>query len=164
MGTYSQYHCKDPFCGRVTSTYDRKFNSGMAASLIVLYKVTVQRAPPGGWIHIPNSLTDEEAKIVLRGREYGRLRFWGFVEPKPGSVAGEKSSGEWRLTQDGLDIVESPYAYFPRAVFERESCVLFFSDGSATPYSPTGVAPKEYTNLIEALEDDFNYNELISKG
>ena len=84
-------HC--PTCGQFAKRYNRKVNSGMARSLIAMYRLTVAE-DHGEWIHVPT-------EIGARSREEGKLAYWGLVEPMSVVNADRNPSGMWKLTERG---------------------------------------------------------------
>lgn len=82
-----------PVCDQYAKTYNRKINSGMARSLIAMYRLTVTEGH-GEWIHVPT-------EIGARSREEGKLAYWSLVEPMNVANATRNPSGMWRLTERG---------------------------------------------------------------
>jgi hypothetical protein len=71
-----------PLCTQYAKVYRRKINSGMALSLIAMY-----RAAGRDWQDITKT-------VGAKHREEGKLRYWELVEP------GERR-GVWRVTPLG---------------------------------------------------------------
>ena len=81
-----------PLCGQHAKMYKRKINSGMARSLIHMYRSAGQ-----GWIHV--------SLIGARSREEGKLAYWGLVEEQNGTGLHGGRPGYWRVTQRGVDFL-----------------------------------------------------------
>jgi hypothetical protein len=76
-----------PCCTQYAKIYRRKLNSGMAISLIRMY-----RAGGTGWV-------DVTIEIPARHREEGKLRYWDLVEPGT-------TRGVWKVTPKGEEFVK----------------------------------------------------------
>lgn len=82
-----------PLCTQFAKVYRRKLNSGMAVSLIRMY-----RRAGLGWVNVPD-------EIGARSREEGKLRYWGLVE-EAGELRDDGGrAGWWRVTPDGAAFV-----------------------------------------------------------
>lgn len=79
-------HC--PVCQQHAKVYHRKLNSGMARSLIAMYRL----AGVNRWVNITKHLPS-------RNREEGKLEWWGLVERDP------DRRGVWRVTDSGENFV-----------------------------------------------------------
>jgi hypothetical protein len=75
-------------CLQFAKVYKRTINSGMAISLLTMYK-----AAEHNWQHVPTT-------VGGRSREEGKLAYWGLVQPKVVD-GGEHERGWWRVTQHG---------------------------------------------------------------
>ena len=123
-----------PACTQLVKLYKRKINSGMAVSLIKMY-----RSAGLEWQHIPTT-------IPAKSREEGKLRYWGLVEEEMERREDGGRAGWWRVTEKGRDfalgrITVPKYA----RVFDAK---LFALEG-------------EEVGIREALGDKFDYNELM---
>lgn len=81
-----------PCCTQLARLYRRPINSGMARSLIKMWRV-------GGldWQHIPTS-------VGARSREEGKLRYWGLIEEEIEIRRDDGGrAGWWRVTNHGYD-------------------------------------------------------------
>ena len=128
-------------CGGNIRVYRRKLNSGMAR---VLCWLVANRM--GEWTHI--------AKIpaeIDRGHEIGRLSYWGLVERQKNTDTSKRSSGVWRVTNEGISFVlhgtEMPSHAFCSV---PGHIILGFEDDLIT--------------IHDALKDRFDYNELMQGG
>lgn len=80
---------KCPLCGQHAKLYRRKVNTGMAVSLIKMYRINKT-----GWVHVPTS-------VGAKSREEGKLRYWNLVEEQPGKGLHGGRAGYWRVTEFG---------------------------------------------------------------
>lgn len=78
-----------PLCGQHAKMYKRKINSGMARSLIHIYRIGGQ-----GWVHV--------RAIGAASREEGKLAYWGLLEEQTGVGLHGGRAGYWRVTDKGL--------------------------------------------------------------
>ena len=128
-------------CGSNIRVYRRKLNSGMAR---VLCWLVAHRM--GEWTHI--------AKIpaeIDRGNEIGRLSYWGLVERKKNTDTFKRSSGVWRVTNEGISFVlhgtEMPSPAFCSVPGHT---ILGFED--------------DFVTIHDVLTKRFNYSELMRGG
>lgn len=125
-------HC--PGCEQFAKVYRRKVNSGMARSLIAMY-----RAGGTTWVDV-TEVTDR------RSREEGKLAYWGLVEEFPEGREDGGRAGMWRVTNLG------------------RSFVLGHTSVPQTAEVYNGVCLRTYgpkTSITTALGDKFNYAELM---
>lgn len=132
---------KCPCCGQMAKVYRRKLNSGMARSLVEMYRA----APPssaGGtaFIHLPTT-------IGARSREEGKLRYWGLVEEQVTSRPDGGRAGWWRVTAKGELFIQGRLQVKRYALVYDGKCLGLDGD-------PIGIR--------EALGDGFNYAELMA--
>lgn len=80
-------HC--PCCTQRAQVYRRSINSGMARSLITMWRV-------GGkdWQHVPTTVGGQS-------REEGKLRYWQLVEEATEERPDGGRAGFWRVTEVG---------------------------------------------------------------
>ena len=134
-----------PACSRVVKVY--KFKLGAYSRLLIWMK-QVEWDYPDRWIHVPR-LAPESA--LDRGGDYGKLRFWGFIELQPNpNDPSKQTSGIWRLTDKGRKFVGNGL-WVPTHVFYR-------------PKSPQAVVlgwHEDLTNMASTLGVDFNYRALM---
>ena len=115
-----------PCCGQTAKLYKRKLNSGMARALIEMCKL----GSVGTDIDI--------REIDVRGGDYGKLRYWLFVEPG-------HETGTWRVTQAGWEFAHDRW-WTAKHAFVYNGVVQGWSD--------------ERTKVREALGDHFDFDEL----
>lgn len=123
-----------PACEQFCKVYQRKLNSGMARSLIAMY-----RAGGTDFVHIPT-------EIGARSREEGKLAYWALVEEQKENRPDGGRAGYWRVTDKGeqfvLGLVKVPkYA----RVYDGRCLEL------------TG----DFIVIQDALGDSFDYGELM---
>lgn len=80
---------KCPLCGQHAQLYRRKVNTGMAVSLIRMYRINKT-----GWVHVPTS-------VGAKSREEGKLAYWRLVEEQPNKGLHGGRAGYWRVTEFG---------------------------------------------------------------
>lgn len=135
-------HC--PCCGQYAKIYNRKFNSGMARTLITFYKH--HRKTPG-WVHVLKEFGFGKSGATFVSGDYGKLAYWELLEAsKLKKTDGNPKSGIHRITPLGISFVEKR-VQIPRHCFIYNDRLLAVSD--------------EKLFITEALGDDFNYDELM---
>lgn len=133
-------------CDQYAKLYRRKFNSGMAYALILIFKYTFKNTPPGGWMHVTQVLAKEYG-VNANAVEYSKLKLWGLVEQRTNEDRDTKDSGLWRITEKGVTFVRRA-TQIPKKVFIYNNEVCGYSE--------------EQTGIDEALGDGFKYSELMS--
>lgn len=83
-----------PACDRHVKIYKRSINSGMARSLVVLY-----REAGTGWAYVPDV-------VGARSREEGKLAYWGLVEEEKTKRPDGGRAGYWKVTTKGSLFVQ----------------------------------------------------------
>ncbi len=95
-------HC--PVCTQWARMNKMPFHSGMALTLIFIYKATMQGKTDNGWLHVENYLVEIGSKI--KG-VHSKLEYWGLLERKPNlDDPKKKENGFWRITEKGKLFVE----------------------------------------------------------
>ena len=138
-----------PCCGQYCKRYNRKLNSGMAATLCWL--VARYRSTGALWVHVQAV----GPRYVVRSNEIGKLVHWALVEQRicePGGGAslgggGAKTSGLWRPTERGE-------AFVDRRIVVPSHVQLF--DNNVHGFSTTTVL------IDDALGERFSYTELMA--
>lgn len=124
-----------PACDQHVKVYRRKLNSGMAVSLISMY-----RAAKLEYQHIPTT-------IGGRSREEGKLAYWGLVDEEAVKRPDGGRAGYWRVTEPGERFVLGKIAVPKYAlVYNGERLRL---DG-------------EPVSIQDVLGEKFNYAELMA--
>jgi hypothetical protein len=134
-----------PCCKQRVHRYRRKLNSGMARSLIAILRADQDGHAEEGWIHINHVLA--KYGVSATDREAGKLAGWGLIESRGDRGTASKTSGYWRLTDNG------------RAFARREIRVqkyVYMFNGSY--YGNDG----DLIDIVDALGDHFNYYELMA--
>jgi len=127
-------HC--PVCQQHFKVYRRKINSGMARSLISMY-----RAGKTEFIHIPTT-------IGSRSREEGKLRYWGLVEEETALRPDGGRAGYWRVTEMGeLFVLGKVKVPMYAEVYDGERLSL----------------SGDMVGIIDALGQKFHYGELMAE-
>ncbi len=127
-----------PCCGRFTKRYRRKFNHGMASSLIQIYKWSCQN--PGQWMHVV-----EELGMECHHAEYSKSRYWGFLIQEPGKTEGTPS-GRWMITDKGGQFVRGGLTV-PKYIYLVNSEMV-------------GIGGDDIS-IKDAIGDHFDYDELM---
>lgn len=137
-----------PCCGRLGKLYRRTLSSGMARTLLVIYRHAEATQPPGGWVAV-SELGDSG---VLRSREHHRLRFWDLLEPHVDShrTADANSRDMWRITEHGKAFARDEIRV-PKAVYVYDNTPWRFDED-------------QRVSIREALGTKFNYAELLRGG
>lgn len=119
-------HC--PCCTQYAKVYRRKINSGMARSLIAMYRIS-----PTDWIHLPT-------QVGARSREEGKLAYWGLVEEENSIRPDGGRAGWWRLTQKGRIFVQGNTALPKYARVYDGRCLGLITGETATIHDALGTA------------------------
>jgi hypothetical protein len=130
-----------PCCFRFVKIYKRKFNSGMAMTLI--WMVRHHQKTGTEWIDIPTIAP----RHVVNSRELGKLEHWGMVVRAGNHDPAKKHSGIWRCTVRGVQFGRNE-STVPKYSFLLHNKIQGFSE--------------EKTTIIDALGSKFNYQELMS--
>lgn len=88
-----------PHCDRLLKVYTRKLSTGMAMSLIHLYRCHVSK-PDEAYHHVT------AFDIGTSRGETGHISSWGLVEAAPNEDPDRRTSGFWRLTEFGYRFVK----------------------------------------------------------
>lgn len=122
-----------PLCTQHVKMYKRKINSGMARSLIHIYRINGK-----GWVHV--------RAIGARSREEGKLAYWGLLEEQTGVGLHGGRAGYWRVTDKGEQfLLHNLTVPMYARVFDGK--VYGFEGGAV--------------NIKDALGTKFNYEELM---
>lgn len=128
-------------CNGKTQIYHRRFNGGMASTLIYMYRFGQD------WFNIGRFLKAVRETHVA---DYTKLIFWDLMQRHPGKSEDGNKCGKYRITQEGIDFAEG-YTTIWSHVYEYQSNVLAF-DG-------------EQIDIVDALAGEkFNYDELLSQS
>lgn len=124
-----------PCCTQFAKVYRRKINSGMARSLIEMYRIAGT-----GWVHVPT-------QIGARSREEGKLAYWSLVmeSAEPRDDGGR--AGWWSVTPLGREFVLGQ---------RRQPKYALVFDGRCLTHDWS-----ETVSIHDALGDKFDYDELM---
>lgn len=125
-----------PCCSQLAKIYRRKINSGMARSLIAMYRAD----PDLGWMHVPTVIGRQSA-------EEGKLAYWGLVEETTEPRADGGRAGWWRLTESGQAFVLGRSRVPKYARIYDGACLGFDATGTVT--------------IRDALGTGFHYDDLM---
>lgn len=123
-----------PVCTQRVQVYLRRLNSGMARSLIDIYRVAGR-----DWCHVPT-------QIGARSREEGKLAYWQLLEESPVPRDDGGRAGWWQITAKGEAFVRMQIRVPSHARVYNGHCLGLKGD-------PITIA--------DALGTKFNYNELM---
>lgn len=124
-------------CGGAVGLYSRSLNASMAASLVWLVK-----HGGGGWMDIPKNAP----RYVLANREYPKLVYWGMIESQPNTDPSKKGSGQWKVTQRGIDFANQRIRA-PKHLWVYQNLVYARS--------------RDDVSVVDALGTKFDYAELM---
>lgn len=122
-----------PCCGQNAKLYKRKINSGMARSLIHIYRIGGK-----GWVHV--------RAIGAQSREEGKLAYWGLLEEQTGVGLHGGRAGYWRVTDLGE-------AFLKHGLLVPKYAKVY--DGKVRGFEGDDVG------IREALGTKFNYDDLM---
>jgi hypothetical protein len=125
-----------PCCGQFAKIYKRKLNANMTRLLITAYRMAGL-----AWFHGPTLLRDGTGDLA-------KLRYWGLVIEESRARPDGGRTGWWRVTPWGESFAKN-LTRMPKYALIYDSRLLKL-DPSAGNVSAS-----------EALEDKFNYSELM---
>ena len=126
-----------PCCNKYVKAYKRKLNSGIARSLIIMYKLEAFWFD-NKYIHVQN----EFAKLKLRATtmDYAYAEKWGLI------VDGDEI-GTWTLTKKGVDFVANK-------TFLPSYCLVY--NGNVYSWS------EDLINIETSLTDNYDYQDMMN--
>lgn len=124
-------HC--PCCEQHVQMYRRKLHRGMALQLIEF--VRKYKAAHGRWVRAPRPSGD-----------FGKLEFWGLIEPRINTKRSTRTSGYWRPTDKGLRFVRGEIAV--------DAFALIYNNRIQGFEGPT-------VTISDCLGQPFSYEELM---
>jgi hypothetical protein len=125
-----------PACDQHVKVYRRKINSGMARSLMLMYRIAGR-----DWLHVPT-------QIGAKSREEGKLAYWGLVEEEKVLRPDGGRTGYWRVTRLGELFVLNKCTVPKYARIFKGELVSLDSD--------------EQVSIVDALGTKFNYAEMMA--
>lgn len=142
-----------PCCGQFAERYSRPFSSTIACWLIAFYHAHLEN-PKEEFLHISKVSQYLCSNTVMRSGDYAKARFWGLleslgnVEENGDKDQKKKHSGKWKLTELGKMFVRGESSIHQRVVLFNNHCEGF--EG-------------EQIRIKDALDKEFNYNDLFSR-
>jgi hypothetical protein len=127
-----------PLCRQEVKVYRRKLDGSMCRSLIAFYRHGDRHQR--GWSRYSDTLTQDG--IGYHGADYGKLAYWGLLEPDP------DRRGYWRVTELGLEFVRREATVPSHAVIYDSRCLRVDGD------------PVE---IVTCLGKKFDYWELMAE-
>lgn len=116
-----------PVCSSHVKIYRRPLNSGMAFSLICIYKAC--NAYPGQWLDVGNYCAKVHGFI---SGEHNKLVWWGLLEKKPLTASqrtnAAKAQNRYRITDKGRQFVEGQIFVLSHAIEYRSQVLEFDGD------------------------------------
>jgi len=134
-----------PCCDKFVKIYRRKFNSGMALTLIHIYQAA--RKTNNEWLNVAHHMLDKIPNWIPY--DYGKLVWWDLLKKHPGKTDDGNSKGLYRITRKGAQFVKKQIKIRSHAI-EYMSNVQDF-DG-------------DQISIEQALGKKFNYNELMQEN
>lgn len=132
-----------PCCERFGKVYRRKLNSGMALTVVKMFR---HARDSSGWLHMVS-----EGNFGLPSRDYGTLQHWGLTESSSDAKEdGNPDAGYWRLTENGKA--------FARNEVSVPKYVYLYNDKPIACDEPEAALR---TTIVEALGGRFKYDELM---
>lgn len=137
-----------PCCNQYVKLYQRKITSSMAYALVLIRLSRIQ-----SHFHVEQFLKKQDCSSSIRG-DFPKLRFWGLIELEKDSIIDviDKASrqGFYRITKKGIDFVDNK--------LKVQKYVSIFNN----KVYDKPLRRVEMISIKEALNDKFNYSELIS--
>ena len=135
-----------PCCGQLAKIYKRKLNSSMAFVLTL-----IERDRRGDWIHVPSYINakvkNPAVAAAVRG-DWAKLVHWGLLEElRSKRPDGSYRVGYYKITKNGRLFARNKL---------RVPQHIWIYDGEVIDRQDT-----ETVSVIEALEDKFDYAELM---
>ena len=131
--------CDCPHCGRWAQVYKRSIRETIAVQLIRLYRLGGDTEFIHGSKLIPHGQTSMS--------DMTKAKYFGLIVAMPHEEGRIKSTGFWKLTQDGIDYVRG-FLSIP------EYCIVF--DDRIIEFSHNKVF------ITDAIGLKFDYQELMS--
>lgn len=123
-------------CGRYNKRYPRHFNSGMAISLMNIYRVRGL-----DWCHLPT-------EVSARSREEGKIaRYWELMEESSRVRQDGGRAGYWRITPRGRQFLLGDMR-IPSVAIVRNNRLI-------------GMDTSEMVTIFDCLKHDFDLTELM---
>jgi hypothetical protein len=125
-----------PCCKQFAKIYNRKLNSAMAYSLILVAKY-FEENPHESSVHVEQYLSK-----TTRATDFYKLRFWGLIEESD-------RTSHWMVSPKGFDFVNNKVKVPKKvAIYNNE----FIGES------------RDQTSIVEALGDKFDFSELMGSS
>jgi len=150
------HYCHE--CNGIVKLYPRKFNAGMAKTLVNMLKVETSRQDlldDKGYMDV-QAVFARIFKVNANRLDYSRPKVWGLIERRERLWEEKKMknppkvAGMWRLNEYGREVAKNHIRIQKTAVIFSPGDVLVGFEG-------------EYITIANAFKDPFNYEELINK-
>jgi hypothetical protein len=138
-----------PCCKRFNKEYERKFNSAMAICLLEFYKTSILNSSLRDFTHIADLFLNNKLFAEnMNGGNFATIAYWELIEemPKDHKNTTSRTSGYWRITQKGIDFVNSKIQ-IPKYIYTHNATLLRVSD--------------TVTDIQQSLGNKFNYVEMM---
>jgi hypothetical protein len=134
-----------PCCRQYAKIYNRKLNKDMALALVYMFLEYFKTA--NEWVHVEELFIKRNQKC---SHDWALLRFWGLIEENQEPPDPDKrTNGLWRITIRGKAFVNDTRVIVRKRIVLYNNKLMDF-DG-------------DEINIIEALGNDFNYQELMNE-
>ena len=131
---------KCPHCGQSCKLYNRRLLPNMVRWLLDL---CYRHAVTGTWVHT--------TAIKSRGGDYGKLKFWEFMERQPNPKDPKNvRSGYWRPTAKGIQFIKNQISVREFARVFDDTCYRF-------------EGPLVNAQTILQTRGNFNYTQLMAQ-
>ena len=131
-------------CHQTVKLYKRKMAGMAVRELIDLFKITDLNNPE--FFHRSKFIKT----VYYSCGDWAKLRHWGLISEKQNEDSSKKSSGEWRITEKGIDFVMGK--------IKVPSHIYIYNKET---YNLVGAPESENIGVVEALGNKFNYPELM---
>lgn len=132
-----------PCCRQLVKLYKRKLTSSMAYALILIYRHHQNEGSYGAFFHVENHLKMLAIPSSIRG-DFPKLRYWELIEQQ--KINDAIVPAYYRITPKGIQFVKN--------LVSVPKISLLYNDGFYGYEGPN-------VNIYDALDDKFNYMELM---
>lgn len=129
-------HCQ--CCKQFVKIYTRQFNSRQAMSLIGLVRLFKDDGDFHNYRQIPGFATD-----------FAQMKRWDLIEEASNDDTRKKHSGFYKPTQLAIEFVTNRAVTIPKYIVVYNAKTLSFKE--------------EQVNIVDALGDHFDYEELMRR-
>lgn len=137
-----------PCCGQYARRYRRKLNSGMARTLIYIYKEFLRNGRVAGWLQVKDFLRENKYRNT---HDWTLLKYWGLLAlSDEESVPEQKHTGMYRITKKGILFVEGKVQVQTYLVMYNNAVEEF--SGALIGIQQSLQAPFDYSELMAEAE------------